>query len=88
MTEAAKLQTFTGNVMDIPIDIDGIKGTVKDYLKACLGRLIKYGENFDGKRPLGNSDWENNLYDAIVESGLATDEKSAHIILMDAIKAL
>jgi hypothetical protein len=39
--------------------------TVRDYLKALLSKVVEEGEEFSGKRPFGNSGWEDDLRDAI-----------------------
>lgn len=40
--------------------------TIGDYLRRLLKTLWEEGEGFSGKRPFGNSDWEDELYSALV----------------------
>jgi hypothetical protein len=35
--------------------------TVRKFLRDCLVALVEEGESFSGKRPLGNSDWNDEL---------------------------
>jgi len=44
--------------------------TVKEYLKELLLKLWIEGENFNGKRPWGNSSWDWNVYKALIEKGV------------------
>lgn len=67
-----------------PNDADA--ATVRDYLKALLLVVWREGESFSGKRPFGNSGWDNDLLDALPES--ATVGRDATDLIEDAIKAL
>jgi hypothetical protein len=46
--------------------------TVRDYLLTLLETLWQEKGGFSGKRPFGNSNWEFDLYKALVEAGLVT----------------
>lgn len=71
--------------------------TVGDYLRHLLQTLWKETYRFDGKRPFGNSGWENDLYMALVHAGLvegsfdedgfldSVDDKAAHNLIKGAI---
>lgn len=77
--------------------------TVKAYLIALLSRVWKLNEGFSGKRPFGNSSWQNELYEPLAKAGLvesdiedgrhyAKYEKAnrelAHALIFKAIEAL
>lgn len=51
--------------------LDGadVQGTVRDYLETLLLTLWDEEEGFDGKRPFGNSGWQNEVYAALVSAG-------------------
>lgn len=46
--------------------------TVREYLVRLLLTLWTVGEGFSGKRPFGNSGWEYDLYQALVNAGIIT----------------
>lgn len=89
------------NVLDIEMqENDSGAGTIRGYLKALLYTLYKEGEGFSGKRPFGNSNWEFELYVALVKAGAvkgaltedghldAIDYKQANKIIFEAIESL
>lgn len=43
--------------------------TIGGYLGGLLARLLFYGEGFSGKRPFGDSGWEEDLFIALVSAG-------------------
>lgn len=53
--------------MQQPNDADA--ETVRDYLVVLLATLWTEQEGFSGKRPLGNSGWEFDLYLPLIEAG-------------------
>lgn len=55
--------TFTPN------DV-GEEMTVRVYLASLLKKIFEEGENFSGKRPFGNSGWELNLVEPMIECEL------------------
>lgn len=84
--------------MPLPNDADAI--TVRDYLGALLRELWCNDEGFSGKRPFGNSGWQNDLYRALVMAQLIKgeidedgylqfcDKKTAHRLILKAIASL
>lgn len=74
--------------------------TIRDYLKGLLVTLWSEGEDFSGKRPFGNSDWQWEIYEAFVMSGHlegeidedgyidpgSIDEREAHQFVLDFIR--
>lgn len=43
--------------------------TFREYFQKLLITLWRDGESFSGKRPLGNSGWEYELYHPLVRAG-------------------
>lgn len=43
--------------------------TIGDYFRALLGILWFDRKGFSGKRPFGNSEWNYELYTALVKAG-------------------
>ena len=55
-------------VLGCPMDEnDSGADTVRGYLKALLTTLWEEGEGFSGKRPFGNSGWDDDLAKALVK---------------------
>ena len=48
---------------------DANANTIKEYLGKLLLVLWREKQNFSSKRPFGNSDWEWELYEALVKTG-------------------
>lgn len=44
------------------------KMTIRGYLKELLVTLWNEAENFSGKRPFGNSDWQYDLYIPLIRA--------------------
>lgn len=40
--------------------------TLKEYLKLIFSNLWAEGEEFNSKRPFGNSDWQWKVYEAMI----------------------
>lgn len=58
-------------VLDCPMqENDSGANTIKGYLKALLLTLWKEDEGFSGKRPFGNSGWQNDVALALVKGKL------------------
>lgn len=58
------------NVLDIEMqENDANAKTIRGYLKTLLKTLWAEGEGFSGKRPFGNSGWENEIYKSLVANG-------------------
>lgn len=64
--------------------------TIRGYLEELLKRVWDQGESFSGKRPFGNSGWERELYDPLIEAGLMRDGENdvGHSIIYRAIQEL
>lgn len=68
--------TLGRRVLGLPMDPanDARAGTVREYLAGLLQALWTEGEGFSGKRPLGNSDWQYDLYAPLINGGLVTGD--------------
>ena len=44
--------------------------TVREFLVRTLATMVRQGESFSGKRPFGNSDWDWQLYQPLVQAGM------------------
>lgn len=65
-----------------PNDADA--ATVGEYLGLLLSTLWLQGQQFNGKRPFGNSDWQWLVYEAMVKNGfvfgiLADDDGDTYL---------
>ena len=89
------------DILELPVNSNTTDATtIREYFKELLLALWKEGECFSGKRPLGNSNWEDDLYMALVEGGVVEGEldedgwledcdyDAANTIILDAISAL
>lgn len=64
-------------VLDVPMDPadnDAGASSVRDYLCKLLTAVWSEGEGFSGKRPFGNSNWENELYLALAKADVIACE--------------
>ena len=60
-------------ILDLALeDNDAGAATVRDYLKKLLSELWTYEADFSGKRPFGNSGWQNEVYLALANEGWIT----------------
>lgn len=55
-------------LLDTPM-ADESAGTIGDLLKNLLLTLWREGDMFSGKKPLGSSDWQTDVYAAMVRAG-------------------
>jgi hypothetical protein len=74
--------------------------TVGEYLVRLLEELWTTGEGFSGKRPFGNSNWEWEVYEALVKARFVegtldedgyledADSKKADALILEAIRTL
>ena len=59
------------DILALPMqDNDARAATIKDYLIALLRKLWADGESFSGKRPFGNSGWDQDLTIPLVVAGV------------------
>lgn len=83
------------NYLDLPmVDNSGEAKTFREYFKKLLQTLMEEGEGFSGKRPFGDSSWEYDLYDSLIENKIIEsiesfeDRKKADKIIMGMINDL
>lgn len=58
-------------VLNLPLGSNEVQAaTVRDYLIALLTRVWAENEEFSGKRPFGNDDWQYDVYGALISGGL------------------
>lgn len=58
------------DILDKPCTFnDCAANSFREYFKALLMTLWIEGEGFSGKRPFGNSGWEYDLYENLIEMG-------------------
>lgn len=60
-------------IMDCPMDPNrntAEVSTVREYMSLLLVTLWREEANFSGKRPLGWSGWEWEVYEALIKAGL------------------
>lgn len=61
-------------ILDVVIeDCDG-ESTLREYLLALLSKLWEEGSDFSGKRAFGNSDWQWDVYAALIKAGFVEGE--------------
>jgi hypothetical protein len=95
------MQASSNDVLDLEFEHDDLGYiTVRLYFKELLKALWEEGEGFSGKRPLGNSGWEYDLYKPLVKAGIVdgsfdeegyideVDTAAADKIVLEAIEAL
>lgn len=66
-------------VLDLKLPANDAKAeTVREYLAALLTEVWFEEEDFDGKRPFGNSHWQTEVYTALANAGLIKAEFDNH----------
>jgi len=59
------------NILDLPVESDATDAeTIGEYLRQLLLTLWTELDGFDGKRPFGDSNWEFDLYEALVRANV------------------
>lgn len=72
-TRGARIVGGAVDILSLPVEGGDVKGaeTVRDYLRLILRELWLAGNAFSTKRPLGNFDWWNPVYRAMIVAGIA-----------------
>lgn len=85
----------------VPNENDARASTVGEFLGCLLSALWEENEGFSGKRPLGNSDWQWQVYVAMAKGGFVAgtfdddgyledfpydQEQKADVLIQQAIK--
>lgn len=66
------------------VENDAQAATVGEYLGLLLSTLWLQGPLFNGKRPFGNSNWQNKLYVSMILAGFVggvVEEEDGHFYL-------
>lgn len=72
-------------VLAVPMnDDDSGATTIREYLVALAAAVWGEGEEFSGKRPFGNSDWQRKMFAALAGAGLIDGPLDKHGRLSDA----
>lgn len=93
------MSTMTpAQILEIPVYLDGEEYesiTLRDLLIDLLKKVWVENECFSGKRPFGNSDWQEQVYHALHKAGAYVEYRSdefdyreAERIILEAIDAL
>jgi hypothetical protein len=69
------------------MDFDGVV-SYREYFKELLRAVWLEEEGFDGKRPFGNSGWQCDPIDGLIEGGFAKTEKQAEKLILKMIEDL
>lgn len=64
--------------LELPSQSDFGPVTIRKALVRLLSLMWDDSENFSGKRPLGNSDWPEQITNAVIEAGLAANWTEAN----------
>jgi hypothetical protein len=102
MIESWGAQQLAQQILNCPCPMpsnDAGTTTIRAYLVELLAALWNQGEQFSGKRPLGNSGWRYDLYEALGQAGLIAcrqarddwndwDEQAGDRLVTLAIRAL
>ena len=58
------------NPLDVQMENSDIGPvSIRDYFKTLLKTLWRKAEGFSGKRPLGNSSWQFDVYTTLIKEG-------------------
>jgi hypothetical protein len=72
--------------LELPEDSDFGAVTIRQAMLMLAGQIWREGEEFSGKRPLGNSDWQSQVTDVVIAAGLSEDDwQEAERVVSDAI---
>jgi len=73
-------------VLETPM---GNGGTIRTYLRDLLLTLWREGEGFNGKRPFGNSGWQWDIYESLIQCGAikGTLDKYGYVESLDITEA-
>lgn len=73
----------------LPRQSDFGEVTIKEAVLRLGLQVWREGEEFSGKRPRGNSDWQGQITDAVIEAGYSSDDwREAEDVVDNAIEYL
>ena len=67
--------------LGLPARSDFGSVTIRQAFVRLMSLLWDDTEGFNGYRPLGNSDWSDQIIAAVVDAGLAADEDEAGSVI-------
>lgn len=70
------------------VEYENGTGTLATYLQDLLHTLWVEEEGFSGKRPFGNSYWQYEVYEALIQAGLIDDDDAGEQLVLAAIKKI
>jgi len=82
------------NILDLPI-LNPDRGTwdnkptinLRQYFQLLTISVWEEGENFSGKRPFGNSDWQSDVCEVLEAAGYSVDNYwDATVLITEALK--
>lgn len=74
-TPKAEGSTIPHQILHLPMgENDADAATIGEFLGTLLSTLWIEADGFSGKRPLGNSDWQYQVYAALIEAGYVEGE--------------
>jgi hypothetical protein len=74
--------------LELPFQSDFGKVTIRQALIRLLSMMWDDPEGFTGYRPLGNSDWPDQIMASVIEAGLAVNEEEADSVIRCSISYL
>lgn len=74
--------------LELPAQSDFGNVTIRQALIRLLAMVWDETEGFNGYRPLGNSDWTDQITDSVIDAGLAVDWDEANKLVQYSISSL
>lgn len=62
--------SLPAEALDVWMSRGDFEGTLRDYFKEIAILVWTEEAMFSGKRPFGNSDWQNDVYASLIDAGL------------------
>lgn len=72
--------------LPMPDGNDAGAHNVREYLVSLVDAVWDEEEGFSGKRPFGNSGWKHEVYQVLIDAGVADDNEDADAIISKAIQ--
>lgn len=62
---------------------DASAKTVREYIVMISLEVWRHGEGFSGKRPFGNSGWQDELMEPLISAGLVRGDDDGLVVYKD-----
>lgn len=59
--------------------------TFREYFQKLLNQLWYEGEGFSGKRPFGNSGWQDDIYEVLDQMGIKDDQNEFVVQMIECL---